>query len=110
MLGIIKIFEKLKPTNLMPPYPYEFPTSGFARVDEIRFLIQGQSDWDYCYDTDNLIDNNLEAAKRFGFEPNLGLEEVALSDMIKKLKAGPHIMTYAWGLYADIIKSRASSH
>lgn len=110
MLGLTLIFGKPKSISKPPIYPYEFVTSGFGRVDEIRFLIEDQSLWDYCHDTETLTENNLQAAQRYGFAPSFTDEESALCEVLYFLKAGPHIMTYAWGLYADIIKSETNSH
>jgi len=91
-------------------YPYEFVTSGFTPVDATRFLIEDQPEWDYCYDAAARKTNNLHAARKFGFGPDFSLEEAALCQILSKLNAGPLIMTYAWGMYFDIIKSETKSH
>lgn len=110
MLELIKTLIRTEPTQMMPIYPYEFNTSGFARVDKVRFIIENQSDWDYAYHASVLAKNNLSAAAYFGFGPNFTVEETALSHMLCAVNAGPHIMTYAWGMYDDLLKSETSSH
>lgn len=110
MLGLGRVFNRSHEMNKANLYPYEFVTSGFARVDETRFLIEDQSEWDYCHDAAAKKANNLQAAQKFGFGPNFSPEEAALRRVLFKLNAGPHIMTYAWGLYSDIMKSENKSH
>ncbi len=105
------IMNIVKPTPLPPAmlYPYEFPTSGFSRVDEVRFLIEDQSDWDFYYDAAESAAGCASAASHFGFSWPYSQEENALCSMLSKLHAGPHIITYAWGLYADLIKTGPGS-
>ena len=110
MLGLLKTLGKANQTSLTPLYPYEFPTSGFSRVDATRFLIEDQSMWDYCHETESLIQNNFKAARLFGHGPYFKAEEAALSQVLLDLKAGPQIMTYAWGCYSDLVKSKTQSH
>ena len=110
MLEWIEGLQKSYSSHELALYPYEFVTSGFSRIDETRFLIEDQSEWDFCYDIRDLIANNAAAAKRFGFRPGFGPEKAVLSRLLIKLKAGPQIMTYAWGIYSDLIKSDTKLH
>lgn len=110
MLDFIKTFINPGPEQGVQLYPYDFSTSGFARVDEVRFLIEDQSEWDYTYDTAHQEPQNLKAAARFGYGPTFTGEEIALCRVLAKLNAGAHIMTYAWGLYDDLIKSEMKCH
>lgn len=110
MLDLIKVIRKSDPSHQISLYPYDFVTSGFSRVDETRFLIEDQSEWDFCYETKDLIANNAAAAKRFGLRAGFSPEKAMLSRMLIKLQAGPQIMTYAWGLYSDMIKSENNLH
>lgn len=110
MLELIKGLGKTNPTLVEPLYPYEFPTSGFAHVDTTRFLIEDQSMWDYCHVTETLMQNNFSAARLFGHGPYFNPEEAALSKLLLTLKAGPQIMTYAWGRYSDLVKTETQSH
>lgn len=110
MLGLIKALGKENSTPIAPLYPYDFPTSGFSRVDETRFLIEDQSMWDHCHVTETLMQNNFAAARLFGHGPYFNSEEAALGKLLLSLKAGPQIMTYAWGRYSDLVKSGAKSY
>lgn len=83
-------------------YPYEFPTSGYANIDQVRSLIEDQTEWDYCFDAELASQNNENAAAMFGYIPPFTTEQTALGELLKELNTGLHIMTYAWGLYADI--------
>lgn len=84
-------------------FTYDFPSSGFPRVDRVRFLIEDQPEWDYSVGQKDLVENIGRAASRFGFGPSLSEEESSLCLMLARLNAGPLIMTYAWGLYADML-------
>ena len=110
MNGFIRTLLRAEQGKPVSVYPYDFNTSGFARVDEVRFLIEDQSEWDYAFSSADLERNNLSAAGRFGFGPNFTPEEIALRDVLIDLKAGSHIMTYAWGMYRDIINSESKTH
>lgn len=110
MLALMRSLTKTKVPQVGGSYSYDFATSGFDRVNHIRFLIEGQKEWDQCYCRHMLKFNTLKSAGRFGFGPGFTEEELALGEMLMKLNAGPHIMTYAWGLYADVIKSETKSH
>lgn len=102
MLGLLKTRIETGPHEGPPLYPYNFSTSGFVRVDKVRFLIEGQSEWDYSYDRKALVLHNSNAAARYGYGYKFTDEQVALGQMLSMMNAGPHIMTYAWGLYDSI--------
>lgn len=110
MFELIKTFIKPDRSNAVPIYPYDFNTSGFAHVDKVRSIVEDQSDWDYAFDDKELDANNISAAALFGFGASFSAQEKSLGDMLVKLNAGPHIMTYAWGMYKDIIKLETKSH
>lgn len=110
MLALMKSLAKTQAPLVLNAYRYDFVTSGFDRVNRVRFLIEGQKEWDYCYSRNMQKLNNFKSAEQFGYGPRFTEEEAALGQMLIKLNAGPHIMTYAWGLYADVIKSETKSH
>lgn len=105
MLDFLKsiLTEKLDVLDDEEVFSYDFPSSGFDRVDRVRFSIEDQSEWDYSPDKESLVRNIGTAAARFGFGPNFSDEESALCLILAKTNAGPLIMTYAWGLYADML-------
>ena len=91
------------------PYPYLFQTSGFARIDSIRAELESQSEWDYA---SNRMESGLHVYKagyRFGFRPPYSDEQHALINILVHKSAGLHISTYAWGLYAEMIRGGLES-
>jgi len=95
--------EKLNEGEAEDTFSYDFPSSGFDRVDRVRFFIEDQSEWDYSANREALVRNIGVAAARFGFGPDFSDEERALCLILAKANAGRLIMTYAWGLYADML-------
>lgn len=110
MLGFIRSRKKTPSMPSAHIYPYDFPTTGYRRIDDVRFQIEDQSEWDITLDIKVACIANLEAAALFGFGPVFSPEQNALFDLLLKLQAGPHIMTYAWGVYADLLKTASASH
>lgn len=105
MLGLFKTFDGGATSKKSPSFPYDFATSGFERIDHVRFMIEDQPEWDYCFEKKAAIESIGRAAKRFGFGPNFGEEERVLCRLLYQLNAGPSIATYAWGLYHDLMTS-----
>lgn len=87
----------------MVDYPYLFPTSGFRRVDDIRAELESQKDWDFSSSIQQAHTNQKAAAARFGFLVPFDEEQIALALYLCESKAGLHMATYAWGLYADTL-------
>ena len=85
----------------MVDYPYLFPTCGFRRVDDIRAELESQRDWDFSLSMQEANQHQKSAARRFGFVIPFDEEQIALAIYLCEAKAGPHIATYAWGLYAE---------
>jgi len=86
---------------LQNPYPYDFPTSGFAMIDSIRAEIDDQSDWDFSANAAHSRTIQYQAAKRFGILVPFSPDELALSRYLIAKQAGLNISTYAWGLYFE---------
>ena len=91
-----------------PPltYKYLFQTSGYPIIDEIRAELESQSDWDFAQTTAFAQDFQHRAATKFGFSAPYSDEEQALGTYLVDKKAGLHISTYAWGLYASAVNSQ----
>ena len=81
-------------------YPYLFQTSGFLHIDAIRAELESQGDWDYASNA-NAKAIIEETAAKFGFNHPYNPEQLALFRYLRQKRAGLHICTYAWGLYAE---------
>lgn len=90
-------------------FTFDFSSSGFDRVDRVRFHIEDQPEWDYSPSQKSLVENIGRAASRFGFGPHFTPEERALCLVLARSNAGPLIMTYAWGLYADMLRQEIAA-
>ena len=90
-------------------YSYMFQTCGFRAVDDIRAEIESQPEWDYCQNLQEAAQTSRLAARRFGFFEPFSPEQEMLSSILTRLKAGPLIATYAWGLYSDYLAESVES-
>lgn len=87
-------------------YPYEFPTSGFARVDKIRHWLEDQPDWDYAKSETESSQYQDAAMELFHFPiGETDAEHIALNQYLSAAKAGRLMTIYAWGLYADLMSA-----
>ncbi len=102
MLGLFKPFDGDFEPSRPQKFQYDFATSGYERIDRVRFLIEDQPEWDYCHDKMRAVEHIKSAADRFGFGPHFCDEQRALCRLLSHLNAGPSITTYAWGLYRDL--------
>ena len=82
-------------------YPYLFQTCGFANIDAIRAELESQREWDRAESVEDSDQIQRIAALRYGFKAPFSPEQTALAHFLTRAKAGPHISTYAWGLYAQ---------
>jgi len=82
------------------PYPYDFHTMGFDIVDKVRAEVEDQSDWDHSKDEDQSEEYCKERAALFGITAPFNEEQGVLIRYLISRRAGPMIITYAWGTYA----------
>ncbi|MGJ8564903.1 MAG: hypothetical protein ACSHXY_15290 [Alphaproteobacteria bacterium] len=90
-------------------YSYLFQTSGFPVIDAIRAEIESQEQWDYVASASRALHCQITAAQKFGFFPPYTKEQKFLANLLRSKAAGQNISTYAWGLYADTLKT-AQNH
>ena len=90
----------------MSNYQYDFQTCGHAIIDEVRAIVDSQPEWDFAATSKEARANTAAAAKRVGFKRPRSLEQRALILCLGISRAGLHISTYAWGIYADLKASQ----
>ena len=81
-------------------YLYDFPTSGFESVDKVRAELEDQSDWDNASDADQSELFCKERAALYGIIQPFSEEQGALIRYLVSRRAGPMIITYAWGIFS----------
>ena len=80
-------------------YPYDFVTSGYSWIDAIIAELKGQSEWDYTQSIDDAFELQNRIAEGNLLSTYPSSEKQAFVSFLQKEQAGPHISTYAWGLF-----------
>lgn len=75
------------------------------RIACVIAILQDQPEWDYVLNQSAARDAAIYAANYMGFTLPYDAEETALFDYLSEHYAGRKIAVFAWGLYADQLRS-----